>query len=178
MDQSMKEVDVTPEALSVVREIKTVLIDQLREETRLKPVYTNEMSKARFPNDPNIQSFLRGPRRTKKIALNGDLADAHQLAAHIQMACFFRTGFSMSVSVGGRDDSSFITLTKTTKLHDGEMENYEDCRRMLEELLKEREEAAPTAKTPNDGATPTVSPLVPLSETSEPPGKRAKLADK
>ena len=71
VDQCVEKVQVTPEASSAVGEIKTAFIDLLQKKTLAKPEYANEISNAHYPHDANIEKFLKGPRRTKQIAVEG-----------------------------------------------------------------------------------------------------------
>ena len=175
INEIMAETTVTSEALSMLGEVKTRLIDLLQEATRLKPVYVNEMSDARYPYDPNIEKFLQGPRRTKRIALDGDIIDADRLASQIKDDCSGQSGISIQVSVGGTDGYSFITLKKTRRLHEREVRKYENNCRMLEELLKEREEAATMEIPCSEAETRTVDSSRGLSESAEPAAKLAKM---
>ena len=143
IDSCVKGQKVTPEALSAIREIRAALIDILRKETQHKPQYTDEMREARYPDDSNIEKFLRGPRRTKRIFVCGDINDAEKRASDIQEACRRGTGFSIVLSVGGRP-SAFVTLEKTRIFHDREVLRHKEISAVLEALLKEQAEDATT----------------------------------
>ena len=173
IDKCVKETRVPPEALSAVRKIKTALISFLRKETRRKPEYTNKMSEARYPHDASIEKFLRGPRLTKKIDADGDREDARELRREIKCDCEDGSGFSVKVLVGGTDDHAYVVLKKTRDVHNKKVQKYEEKRRMLEELLKERDGTVVTTK--DTSRSTSSSPEE--SESAEPASKQAKLDD-
>ena len=179
IDQCVKETELTPEALSAVREIKAAFIDFLRKETQHKPVYSHEMSEARYPDDDYIEKFLRSPRPSIKLFMDrgGDLYDAEELKENIESECESSScgGFSMEVSVGGTHERAFVLLKKTKEILKGKMEKHEENCRLLKELLKEQAGAVATTKACSSAASSSTLSSPGASESAEPASKRAKI---
>ncbi|CAM6088096.1 unnamed protein product [Calypogeia fissa] len=124
-------------------------IAQLESYMPPEPVFTWCQPRARLPEYPDIETFLRGPTETFILAGFSRIAEAR---AFCETYCNNTTkaGYSVIGTIGGRGHDSFCEITKTRNFFEADQEKWhykqEEVKHYTAELEKLRA-AVPTVST-------------------------------
>ncbi|CAM6100716.1 unnamed protein product [Calypogeia fissa] len=146
---------------STLFQIYEAHIAQLESRMPPEPVFTWSQPRARLPEYPDIERFLRGPTQTFMHTGFQRIAEARDFCENYCKTT--KANYSVIGSPGGQGPKSFLEIRKTRRFYEADLENWRKKQEELKRCKLELEKLRSMVPQPPTPAAVSTLPLAPGS---------------